>query len=154
MCGIIALSARPTSRSTPRGADILGLLDAALGCGSDVVAATAPLVALNELLKGVPGVMALAGNLELISGIESRLARLDATLAAADTTLETANPDPERLEVAAAELIAARDAVWSIGRDRLRTARAVAWVGTTTSAARVVASRQRASSSRLMRSPW
>ncbi len=126
MCGIIALSARPTSRSTPRGADILGLLDAALGCGSDVVAATAPVVALNELLKGVPGVMALAGNLELISGIESRLARLDATLAAADTTLETANPDPERLEVAAAELIAARDAVWSIGRDRLRTARAVA----------------------------
>ncbi|MFN5604609.1 MAG: glucosamine-6-phosphate synthase, partial [Actinomycetes bacterium] len=126
MCGIIALSARPFTRPVPSATDILARLDAAVNCGSDIVAATTQVAAVNELLKGVPGVMALAGNRELISGIESRLARLDATIATADTALETASLDPERLEAAAAELIAARDAVWSIGRDRLRTARAVA----------------------------
>ncbi|MTA29230.1 MAG: glucosamine-6-phosphate synthase, partial [Actinobacteria bacterium] len=126
MCGIIALSARPTSRSTPRGADILARLDAAVACGHDIVAATAHLATVNDLLKGVPGVMALADNLELMAGIEARLARLDETIAVADVALESADLDPEGLEVAAARLIAARDVVWSIGRDRLRTARLVA----------------------------
>jgi glucosamine--fructose-6-phosphate aminotransferase (isomerizing) len=135
MCGIIALSARPSTRPAPSGADILARLDAAVICASDasgsatsrdIVGATAHVSTVNELLKGVPGVMALAGNLELIAAIEARLARLDELIASADVALESANLDPERLEVAAGELIAVRDAVWSVGRDRLRTARSVA----------------------------
>jgi len=135
MCGIIALSARPSTRPAPSGADILARLDAAVICASDasgsatsrdIVGATAHVSTVNELLKGVPGVMALAGNLELIAAIETRLARLDELIASADVALESANLDPERLEVAAGELIAVRDAVWSVGRDRLRTARSVA----------------------------
>ncbi len=126
MCGIIALSARACTRPAPRGVDILELLDSAVALGSDVVGAAAHVAAANELLQGLPGVTTLVGNLELLAGIESRLARLDETIAAVDAALETSSLDPERLESAAAELIAARDAVWSVGRDRLRTARAVA----------------------------
>ena len=69
------------SRSKPDGADILARLDAAVACGRDIATATAHLTTVNDLLKGVPGVMALADNLELMSGIEARLARLDETIA-------------------------------------------------------------------------
>ncbi|MFM8564262.1 MAG: SIS domain-containing protein [Acidimicrobiia bacterium] len=125
MCGIIALSARPWSRPVPGSSQVLGLLDRAVDSRDDLVATTEHLVGVNRLLLGVPGTLALVGNLELINGIESRLATLTAVLDVVESTLEDPRLDPEALELGAARLIAARDAVWAIGRDRLRTARAV-----------------------------
>jgi len=125
MCGIIALSARPWSRPVPGGAEVLARLDRAVDSRNDLAATTEQLLGVNRLLVGVPGVLALVGNLELINGIESRLAKVSAVLDMVESTLEDPRLDPEALELGAAQLIAARDAVWAIGRDRLRTARAV-----------------------------
>lgn len=126
MCGIIALSARPSSRAVPSATDILATLDAAVECGRDLATATSHLMWADQLLKGVPGVSALIGNLELMNGIAVRLTALNAVMSAADAELESSTMDADLLESAAATLNAARDAVWAIGQDRLRTARAVA----------------------------
>jgi len=104
----------------------LALLDRALAAGS--LAESAKLVdQANTLLKGLPGVQALAGRRELIAEMTSRLQQLDARNAARDSELELATAmDPAELEAANAELLTSRDAVWAVLRDRLPMAESVA----------------------------
>ena len=125
MCGIIALVGRPARRSAPTVAEIVQHLDAAIASGRNMVDATSHLVKVNELLKGVPGAVALIDNLELVSAMTSRLDQVGATIAVIDEGLENSVADADELERSAAALIALRDITWSIGQDRLRTARLV-----------------------------
>ena len=124
MCGIIALSARTGTRPVPAGDDLLALIDRAIASGTDLDAVIPRLVEVDRLLKGVAGVSALVGNLELMNGIEARLARVTNVLDGIEAELDLL--DADTLESRGTQLIAARDALWAIGRDRLRTARAVA----------------------------
>ena len=125
MCGIIALVGRPARRSAPTVAEIVQHLDAAIASGRNMADATSHLFKVNELLKGVPGAVALIDNHELVTAITSRLDRVGATIAVIDEGLENSVADADELERSAAALIALRDVTWSIGQDRLRTARLV-----------------------------
>jgi glutamine---fructose-6-phosphate transaminase (isomerizing) len=125
MCGIIGVISRPSSRPVPTTAELLGLLDQAVAA-STLVEATKHTVAVDALLKGVPGTLALAGRRELAEEIAVRLLQLDARIADGDRMVESASElSAEQIEIRNAELIALRDAVWAIRRDRLRTASAV-----------------------------
>ena len=86
---------------------------------------TAAAAAVDALLHGVPGLLALTGTPSCRSAITARLDQLDAYAAEVDAELATSSLDPDALETASAELIALRDALWAIRRDRLRTAAAV-----------------------------
>ena len=125
MCGIVAIVSRPSTRPAPSGEELLALLDRAVEA-STLAAAAVHVAEVDRVLHGVPGVLALAGRHELVAGIAARLDQLDARIAERDAELEAmAAPPPELLEAANAELLALRDAVWAVRKDRLRTAAAV-----------------------------
>ncbi len=125
MCGIIGVLSRRPSRPVPGRDELLCLLDDALGCRDDVAAATAVLRRVDALLRGVPGVSALADHPETVAQITSRLDRLDVVADEFDASIESDTPVPEVLEQLSARSIALRDVLWAIRHDRLRTAREV-----------------------------
>lgn len=131
MCGIIGIVSRPPTRATPDGAEVLAGLDLAL----DHATSTAPSVpdtvaairTVDGALRGLPGVLALAGHVDLVASIAERLDRLDAITLQVEASFDD-NPgalDAEALEHANAELIDMKDALWAIRHDRLRTTREV-----------------------------
>ncbi|MFM8530024.1 MAG: SIS domain-containing protein, partial [Ilumatobacteraceae bacterium] len=122
MCGIIALAARPARRTVPSASEVLDALDRAVRSDDPAEAARATADA-DRLLRGVPGLECLLHQRDLTVAIVERLDRLDAAIAAHDSTLDAAPVD--RLEELAAGLIALRDATWAIRRDRLGMARRV-----------------------------
>ena len=125
MCGIIAILSRPTSRPAPTAAEIIALLDAAVAAQTLQTAAER-IASVDGLLKGVPGVQALIGRRELVASITARLDQVDGRIALREFELEADGAlSPDELEAANVELIAARDAVWAVRHDRLRTAVAV-----------------------------
>ncbi len=137
MCGIIAILPRPSTRAVPAAADLLALLDGAVDT-DDLSAAARTVAEVDRLLRGAPGVHALIGEHGLAAAITSRLDQIEARIEGREAQLEAA-PVPvgasptgagglagEALEIANAELIALRDAVWALGKDRLHTAEAVA----------------------------
>ena len=141
MCGIIAIVRRPATRPVPDAADVTGMVEAAavaLAGGADAAvgdleglarkleAAADGLQEASHVLSGVPGlrvllqspatVDALGGLIETATtSVVSLESRLDA-----DTSL-----DPAELEHLNEQLVRVRDGLWSVGRDRLRAARAV-----------------------------
>lgn len=106
-------------------AEIVQHLDAAIASGRNMLNVSVHLLKVNELLKGVPGAVALIDNHELVSAITSRLDQVSVTIALIDEGLENAEADSDELEKNAAALIALRDVTWSVGQDRLCTARLV-----------------------------
>ncbi len=126
MCGIVAIISRPSSRPTPLAGDVIALLDRAVA--APTLANAAVLVAeLDRVLHGVPGTLALAGRSELIAGIGARLDQIDGRIAERERVLDAGNGlSPDDIELINAELVAARDAVWAVRKDRIRTANAVA----------------------------
>ncbi|MFZ9629179.1 MAG: SIS domain-containing protein [Ilumatobacteraceae bacterium] len=126
MCGIVAIVSRPPTRSTPAGPEVLEQLDRAVAAPT-LTELTHAVSSVDRTLRGVPGMLALVGRHELVAEISSRLDRLEARVAARDAELESGEGfDADALETASAELLAARDAVWAVREDRLRTAAAVA----------------------------
>ncbi|HEU4841037.1 MAG TPA: hypothetical protein VFT09_06320, partial [Ilumatobacteraceae bacterium] len=125
MCGIVGIVSRVATRTAPTADDVLAGLDAALAARGDVPAVTAAAAAVDADLHGVPGVVALTAHADLPLAITARLDQLDAYVADADAALATAPLDPDTMETASADLIALRDVLWAIRRDRLRTAAAV-----------------------------
>ena len=141
MCGIIAIVRRPATRPVPGATAVTGMVEAAAGALADgaggavgdlkglarkLEAAADGLQEANHLLGGVPGlrllmqspatVDALAGLIETATtSVVSLEIRLDA-----DSSL-----DPAELEHLNEQLVRVRDGLWSVGRDRLRAARAV-----------------------------
>ena len=126
MCGIVAIVSRPSSRPTPSAEEIVALLDRAVA--AETLTDAAVIVSeLDRMLLGVPGMLALAGRSELIASIGARLDQLDGRIAERECDLEEGHTlSVDEIEFVNAELLAARDAVWAVRKDRLRTARAVA----------------------------
>jgi glutamine---fructose-6-phosphate transaminase (isomerizing) len=140
MCGIIAVVRRQSTRLPPSPGELTDRLEAGarlldgLGTGSTFPGdladrlgdAAAEVAAADALLRGVPGVRALleipglaATVANLVEGLDRQTAelehRLDADTAISGTQLERVN----------AALIALKDAVWAVRRDRLRAAEGV-----------------------------
>lgn len=126
MCGIIGVLSRPPTRAVPEQAEILTALDQAIEAAADPAAAAVEARRVDELLRGVPGVLALADRNELVARITERLDRLDLSIDTFDAELESGDHDADELERRGAASIELRDALWSIRHDRLRTAREVA----------------------------
>ncbi len=126
MCGIISILSRPTTRPAPSAAAILAGLDRAVSLSPDLASVAEAAAAVDQLLRGVAGVQALAGRHELAAGITARIDQLEAILMSSEHSVE-ANLDlgPEEVEATSAVLGRLRDALWSIRKDRLRTARLV-----------------------------
>src|SRR6187431_61003 len=132
MCGIIAVLRRRSERPLPEGAEVLAHLDAAIGALSaavpsiaDVAAAADSLEHAERLLRGVPGVMALIDDPGLVADLDERSEGLWTVIAAIDAALDGGVRSGAEIEQTNAGLLRVRDALWSIQRDRLRTARLV-----------------------------
>lgn len=131
MCGIIGIVSRPPTRATPDAADLVAGFDRAVTAISavpaDVVGAAEQVRRVDELLRGLPGVVALAGHVDLVAAITARLDRLDAAASDIEHRLDsnTDRLDADALERANAELIDLKDALWAVRHDRLRSAREV-----------------------------
>jgi glucosamine--fructose-6-phosphate aminotransferase (isomerizing) len=110
----------------PSRDELLALLDLALSQRSDLDAATTSIGRADALLRGMPGVGALADQHETVAAITARLDQLDAVADEFDADLEARSHAPETLETLSAQSIALRDVLWAIRHDRLRTARDVA----------------------------
>jgi glucosamine--fructose-6-phosphate aminotransferase (isomerizing) len=82
---------------------------------------------VDELLRGLPGVLALVGHVDLVAALTARLDQLDAAAGEIEQRLDanTDRLDADALERANAELIDLKDALWAIRHDRFRTAREV-----------------------------
>ncbi|MGI9051529.1 MAG: SIS domain-containing protein [Ilumatobacteraceae bacterium] len=129
MCGIVGVLSRSPTRPIPLPVDIVAGLDEALAAQGDPPAVTASLRRVDAMLRGTPGVLALADHHELVVSITSRLDQLDAYVAEIQATLAREASDEldadevERANAAAIDLL---DVLWALRRDRLRTASAVA----------------------------
>jgi glucosamine--fructose-6-phosphate aminotransferase (isomerizing) len=139
MCGIVGVVRRRAGRPVPDATALVQRLDDALttlgepssaeGSFRAVLAAAASLVeGVDAELRGVPGVRSLLGDpqaaLLVADRVEQLTGRLDALEAELDGGLGATLP-PAELEQVNAALVRARDAVWAVGHDRLRTAREV-----------------------------
>ncbi len=126
MCGIIGVLSRRPTRPTPTHHEIIDLLDAATRRIGDPVEAAAAIATADQLLRGLPGVLALYDRLEFSAAIVGRLDQLDAFADDFDRSIETEEHSPEEVERLNTQSIALRDALWSLRNDRLRTAHDVA----------------------------
>jgi len=128
MCGIICVLSRPTRRATPTAKEILALLDAALEAGmkSDIDQLALAVTTADKLLRGDAGQFCMADNHQLVAAMTSRIDQLDAIVDAYELTLEkSASLQTETSEHALQEIIRAKDAIWELRNDRIRTARLV-----------------------------
>lgn len=121
MCGIIALVSRPTDRPVPTSAEIITLLDRALAAGSNLVVVTEELNRVNGLLKGVSGLEALDDPAVGVA-ITERLGRLAKLVNQHEADLELSSADPDSLEEQSGRLIAVRDVMWALTKDRIQAA--------------------------------
>lgn len=138
MCGIIAVARRQSDTPPPSAEAVLALvaptptLVAEAGAGSDLrkglEAAAAQLGEADRLLRGTPGVRALLADPALPAALAEHLDDLDDAVADLDARLEglLAEAPTTEQEAVNRALVGVRDGAWALGRDRLRTARAVA----------------------------
>ena len=136
MCGIVAVLRRSSGRMPPEGAHLLGELEQAVtsvgetgGVSADALRqAAARVEAVDALLKGAPGVRALLGDRALAAGVEHHAEQLQLATDRVEAALDAnaADLSTVELEDVNAALVRLKDAVWAVGHDRLRTARAVA----------------------------
>jgi glucosamine--fructose-6-phosphate aminotransferase (isomerizing) len=143
MCGIIAVLRPPGARIAPSADQVTGPLhDAAEALASDLPLVEAcsraaeRLEASDARLRRTDGVWALVHDRRLLAEVEGLTAQLGETVRAIEAGLDAgldAGPggpdgdaDQDRLEAVNAAVVRLKDAVWSIDRDRVRTARAVA----------------------------
>ena len=136
MCGIIAIVRRASDRRPPEAAEVTALVtpwaqrlrnvvddDQLLGAlrlaGDDLLAA-------NQLLLGVPGVVCLLGSRELPSVLFAAVGAITEAINEIESHLENRSTlSSTELEHVNAALVRVKDATWAIERDRLRTAPAV-----------------------------
>jgi glucosamine--fructose-6-phosphate aminotransferase (isomerizing) len=129
---VIAVLRRPSSRPLPEPAGLLaalGAADLALRRGVLGLADVAEQVEwLDQQLHGVGGVRVLITDPGLVRAVTAAVRGLEAMIAALEADLDAGTGDLAGLSLEAvnAALVRAKDAVWAVSRDRLRTARAVA----------------------------
>ncbi|HEX6813796.1 MAG TPA: SIS domain-containing protein [Planctomycetota bacterium] len=138
MCGIVAVLRRKSRRQPPAPDRLQALLSDAersLGNGLDadsIDAGAQALQALDQLLKGVPGLMTLLQHGPVARDLRDRLQKLQATVSTFERTLdqttiaETLDDGVERTNEA---LVRLKDALWAVQRDRLPHAAAVLDLG-------------------------
>ena len=137
MCGIIAVVRRPSDRPIPAPSEIEALLDEsaralvvvlerplAAEVVELVVVAAERAGAADRLLRGLPGLRAMLGSSALRASIEHQSLALEEQILQFERRLdrEGAAMTGETLEALNAGLIALKDAVWGLRRDRLRAA--------------------------------
>jgi len=127
MCGIIGVLSRPPTRPTPRAENLLGGLDVAIESIPNVAAVAAAGREVDTALRGLPGVLALRGQSELVAALTFRLDRLDQFRSEREAELDVnaGELSADALETANAELFELADVLWAIRNDRFRTAREV-----------------------------
>ncbi|MFT6290115.1 MAG: glucosamine--fructose-6-phosphate aminotransferase (isomerizing), partial [Ilumatobacter sp.] len=127
MCGIIGVISRPPTRPAPRAENLLGGLDAAIESIPVLDAVITAAREVNAALHGLPGVLALSGQPELVAALTTRLDRLDTFAKEREVELDAnvGQLSADDLEAANAELIELADVLWAIRNDRFRTAREV-----------------------------
>ncbi len=134
MCGIVAVIPRPSDRPAPVLRDLLGTLDDADARLEALIAqptaeglndVRAVVAAAEHALRGAQGTLALIADHFGFAALEHRAASLTANVTALDARLDTNVAVGREIEALSAELIALKDALWALARDRLRTARAV-----------------------------
>ncbi len=146
MCGIIAVVRRKAQRPVPASSQVVGLVEpvASLMAGRpepDELAGALGgcaerLSRADKLLRGVPGTRALLGDPGLLATLDELLGSVCRSVEALEADLDSsllrvgaldgAGADGDtQVEEVNAGLIALKDALWAIQRDRLRTARAV-----------------------------
>ncbi|HYV59493.1 MAG TPA: SIS domain-containing protein, partial [Acidimicrobiia bacterium] len=132
----MAVLRRSSGRMPPDGAHLLDELEravAALGDGRTADAAVlaraaAHVTEVDALLKGAPGVQALLADRGLAVGVEHHVEQLQAATDRVEAALDTTAADLSTVELedVNAAFVRLKDAVWAVGHDRLRMARAVA----------------------------
>jgi glutamine---fructose-6-phosphate transaminase (isomerizing) len=137
MCGIIAVVRRRTSAGPLDPAAVLDPLHEAVrllaeaadlepGGPAALEAAIGHLRNVDTALRGVDGVALLLGTRDLAVGVANLVTAAEASVVALEDRLDAgdaAGLDLEHLNVA---LVEAKDLLWAVGHDRLRTAEAVA----------------------------
>ena len=142
MCGIVAVVRRRSDRTPPLLSDLLAdlelaasHLDAALdatlpgeaGPRGLLVEAAVHVEAVDQALRGVPGVQALVADRAGADLLAVELAAQAERCRAIEARLDHDGAgDPDELELVNAALIRVKDALWAVARDRLRAGREVA----------------------------
>ncbi|GIU85610.1 MAG: hypothetical protein KatS3mg009_0125 [Acidimicrobiia bacterium] len=135
MCGIVAVLRRPSDAVPPELAPLLDALDRGLarlrgGDGVPDAAAVAGVAAglaeVDRALRGAAGAAALLADPVACAGFEHRAEAIARALGELEVRLDAAFGDGEGIEELNAAIVAAKDAVWAVGRDRVRTARGIA----------------------------
>ncbi len=142
MCGIVAVATRRSTRQPPELNRIIEQLGAQLAAVAAIamqgeVATGLNLIGmkLGELdveLSGVPGLQALLTDVEGRGSIDRCIDQIADALGALETDLDAAmerGAISDSVEVVNAALVQAKDAVWAISHDRLRSARCVEMLG-------------------------
>ena len=133
MCGIIAVLRGPDHTQSLSAEDVLTRLATAVetlrSATADVnqistktLEAAELLASIDQTLRTVPGVQLLVFDRATALAVEGQLLQAADALAAIDNQLDELTDDLEQLN---SSLIAVRDALWAIERDRLRTAEAI-----------------------------
>jgi glutamine---fructose-6-phosphate transaminase (isomerizing) len=144
MCGIIAVVRQPSHRDAPSVGEVTDLLASAsehlaecseapvdVALARRVGQAGAAVSRADHLLRGVPGLRAMLGSPELVATVENLAAGLDRQVVELEARLdaEGAALSGSELEDLNAAVIAVKDGVWALRRDRVRAARSVAELG-------------------------
>jgi glucosamine--fructose-6-phosphate aminotransferase (isomerizing) len=133
VCGIIGVLSRPSQRSLPAGPDLVEALEAATREVVDtdrllvdrLDQAASRVAEVDRALRGPVGVAALLGSDGLRDRVGDLAAQLDAQVTAIERDLDLVVLPAEELEAVNRAVVALKDAVWAVARDRLRTASAV-----------------------------
>jgi len=135
MCGIIAVLRRRSDRPVPAPDELTAILRGAADevaaapvadLGRTLSAVVERVEALDRLLRGTAGIKALLGERALPGTIDGLVESIAAALDDREAALDDAELTGIDLESANAAVVRLKDATWTVRRDRLRTARAVA----------------------------
>jgi glutamine---fructose-6-phosphate transaminase (isomerizing) len=134
VCGIIAVLRAPGERRRPQANEILDPLRSALAALAEpadlataLTEAAGLISGVDRVLRGPEGVAALLHDRDLSTRATALAAELSLRTLTLDGELDrSGGPQGEDLEAVNAAMVALKDAVWAVDRDRLPTAVAVA----------------------------